>query len=635
MNMDIKTLILNIFIAIIYTLYATNSSIFGGRLSLPVTYDDMAYLNDGLNRLNTLYTEGLFRFLADFWKNTPHSPYSTMAATLAFATFGIHDWAPYLTNAVCVLLILLLPHYVVGDELDLKGKFVIGGLLLCLPLTYHSVVNFRPDMFCGLVATLGCAFLIKPICNGVIAKNDLIKAGICFALAVFAKPTVAPSVISGYAAGTLCLLYFIKTKKVEAYAGYKSILWLWVPVISVIGIFILKNISHYIEYVGHSFGGVASIWTLPRSSMFTYYFTGHGGDMFGKQIFLILGIFLISSIIFYMKNSNERKNNVIRYVMAVFVGVFIPLLVVAVDNPFLGVFFQGVFLLLVVFVGVSSHKLIAARVKSSGWIIYFLLIFPAMALPLQDVGSKFSEAHAERRDLFNEIFEEIRVPPNSNIAFATTGQIVNCGAMAWALSKIGQKRDIWCDVYALSSTSTINALMKSNVIVTAEKGALDQYTEPFQYAKTIDQVNSWLAENKRLYLAKEIPTRSGSYYVYRKLKPVLKPFDGVSFISGFKEIEGPYPQWDLGKVVWSIGGNVKIDFSCKAGDKLIIGAKLNSGSDQISVTTKGFIQNSFVDEDFRKIEISLKGCDSSYQEFQISVNDSSKSILFDEIAIRH
>jgi hypothetical protein len=205
--------------------------------------------------------------------------------------------------------------------------------------------------------------------------------------------------------------------------------------------------------------------------------------------------------------------------------------------------------------------------------------------------------------------------------------------MQWELLKVGQKRGIWCDVYANTSAQVIRSLMGSDTIVTAEKGALDQYTEPFQYAKTIDQVNSWLAENKSLYVAKEIPTRSGRYYVYRK----LKPFDGVSLISGFKEIEGPYPQWGLGKVVWSIDGNVKIGVSCKAGDKLLIGAKLSSGSDQILVTSKNLIHKSFIDEDFRKIEVPLKECDSSDQAVEISLSEakSSKSMLFDEIAVRH
>ena len=57
-----------------YTILIIRWSLGAGRLSMDSVADDVVYLTDGLNRLNTFREHGLWALLNSLWIRPPHSP---------------------------------------------------------------------------------------------------------------------------------------------------------------------------------------------------------------------------------------------------------------------------------------------------------------------------------------------------------------------------------------------------------------------------------------------------------------------------------------------------------------------------------------------------------------------------------
>ena len=95
-------------ISAVYTAHVVQWSARWGRIAMDPVYDDVGYFMDGLQRLDLFQRSGIRGLCSSLVQSPPHSPYSTLVATLAFDLFGVHDWAPYALNAVPLFLFLLL-----------------------------------------------------------------------------------------------------------------------------------------------------------------------------------------------------------------------------------------------------------------------------------------------------------------------------------------------------------------------------------------------------------------------------------------------------------------------------------------------------------------------------------------------
>jgi hypothetical protein len=120
-----------------------------GRLAMDPVADDVTYLIDGFQRINILNTAGFRAFCNSFVQSPPHSPWSTLLASIAFAFFGVHDWAPYALNGLLVFLLLL----VAWELVDLRNSFSRVALILTVLLlqpAFQAVLEFRPDFAVAL-----------------------------------------------------------------------------------------------------------------------------------------------------------------------------------------------------------------------------------------------------------------------------------------------------------------------------------------------------------------------------------------------------------------------------------------------------------------------------------------------------
>src|SRR5258708_4680893 len=118
-------------------------SLANGRLSAPLTEDDVAYLADALLRTAVLWSTGPFAMIRTFIDAPPHSPISTLIGAVAFELSGSASLAPYLANGLILGAVLgLLVHRL---SAPLAPSLAILICVTLLPLTDWAIMTFRPD----------------------------------------------------------------------------------------------------------------------------------------------------------------------------------------------------------------------------------------------------------------------------------------------------------------------------------------------------------------------------------------------------------------------------------------------------------------------------------------------------------
>jgi len=180
-----------VFFSILFTAVVVHWSIHSGRLSHDPKADDVGYLLDGLDRLNFTYAKGLFGLVENIMSWPPHSVFSTLGASLAFAVAGVHDWAPYAFNGLLILAFLLSIVYI-SSELGLLPLSLIMILLLSLPVSIVAVHDFRPDYAVALASSIAIYFASESIKLSPKFSNKkyLVWCGVLFGLAFLIKPPV-------------------------------------------------------------------------------------------------------------------------------------------------------------------------------------------------------------------------------------------------------------------------------------------------------------------------------------------------------------------------------------------------------------------------------------------------------------
>src|SRR5687767_4813386 len=88
------------------TIMAITRSISDGRLASHMTHNDVNYMIEGLRHALAFWREGLVAALHDMFVQVDRAPLSSLQAAAGFILFGVHDWAPYVTNALLVLVCL-------------------------------------------------------------------------------------------------------------------------------------------------------------------------------------------------------------------------------------------------------------------------------------------------------------------------------------------------------------------------------------------------------------------------------------------------------------------------------------------------------------------------------------------------
>lgn len=183
-------------IALVFTLLAVQWSERNGRLTQDPTYDDAQYLIDGAEKLQVLDRGGLTGLTADFVQHPPHSPFSTFLALASFETLGIKDWAPYAFNFIVVAAYLFLCCRAFGN-LPPAAFYSLLVLCLTIPFALRAVHDFRPD-FASALATAAFVWfgIAAALGEGREAVKHTVHAGLWLGAALWIKPPIFPHTVA-------------------------------------------------------------------------------------------------------------------------------------------------------------------------------------------------------------------------------------------------------------------------------------------------------------------------------------------------------------------------------------------------------------------------------------------------------
>ncbi len=130
----VRLFLLIVTLSAIYTFVILQYSFQKGRLAQEITYDDVDYFQDGLQRLNLLHEKGLIEFIKNYVRQPPHSPSASLLAAVGFILLGVHDWAPYAMNCVLVVILLWFTWSLAGGMPRLP-QFIL--VVVTLPAHLH------------------------------------------------------------------------------------------------------------------------------------------------------------------------------------------------------------------------------------------------------------------------------------------------------------------------------------------------------------------------------------------------------------------------------------------------------------------------------------------------------------------
>jgi hypothetical protein len=238
-----------------------------GRLSIPPTYDDVAYFLAAAQWLNAAPSQGLAANLYGLLHQ--HAPFSTLTAAIGFTLRPNSFLGPYAINAVIILAFLLgLAGLLWRRSLVDIVTCLVGAA--CVPMLWQTMTEARPDLPWGLALGLAIgAVLYRPLLQR--SRWSIFRLGVLCGLASAIKPTAFPAsfVCIGLAAGVQlaceCLESGIRTfRAAVARAGLPALLLaagLLAGAVPIFGIELVRIIRYIVSAMIHN----RDFWTVDES----------------------------------------------------------------------------------------------------------------------------------------------------------------------------------------------------------------------------------------------------------------------------------------------------------------------------------------------------------------------------------
>ncbi|MEJ0000315.1 MAG: hypothetical protein WDO13_14835 [Verrucomicrobiota bacterium] len=425
---------------VVVTAFYLHYSAFGGRLAIPIIYDDLDYIGDGLKRLLFLENEGLISFLYNWQQDQPHSPFSTLMALVGFGLFGPHSWAPYAMNGLVLLLFFVAFHFLT-EGLVWWRRAILLVPLLTPPLAANIIVEFRPDLAgslllaCGILLTFDGRFFWQRWWRQALV-------GLLLGLSLWVKPTAFVAEI-----GTVLGLFFLAVA-IELLMRFRqtsvwrigSGLFIGLGIFALVGLpYVLQNAKDYIGYMKYAFYAkekpIAS-FTGPWLDNLRYYWDGPAASFLvgAATVWWCFAIFLAAFAYLLWKGSREiiLKGLAIVLVLAV---LFAGPTSMPVKTPFFGSNFQMLSLLLLV--GVLAEAM--RRLPLTGLAVALVAGFgiagtTAKNLPFIPSSPRFEYLRRAYADLV-DLMPDLAVPGHENVVVTSLSDIDNYNLMLGLMEK--------------------------------------------------------------------------------------------------------------------------------------------------------------------------------------------------------
>ncbi len=578
-------------LTVLFTLLCLQWSFARGRLSQDVTYDDSMYMFEAGKHLEVFYDRGLAAFVANEWKNPPHAPFSDLGAVVAFAIFGLHDWAPYVgVNAPVVLLLMLFVNYL-GRSLDLRARIVLMVFTLTIPLSVETLCEYRPD-FPGAIFTAAGVFLVGESAlwrEGRAQDGQWTLGGVFFGLALLTKSvffvhTLALEILA--VAGGACLLGW----KAEDGTRWRSVprgfariaVRVILPSLVLAAPYFLVNFretfGYFYDFALGAHRHVSELKGGLAASVHFYTFGYAGKLILGGSFFVGLVLYtLCLGRIVRSKNKPE-----LLFQLFLLLPAFVSLGAIILnrrENQYFGVPADTLLLFALLRAAVAAWP----RSQGANRTAAFVAALCVLDLGLLDLSVVWPYStpqidYVVRRDrsinqqILDDIWREFgsraAIPAEPPVTFVTRGGFVAAQTFRWLALKAGRRLD-FTDVWTDNRLEAFReGLREATFVVAPEDGAAGVYDQNAAWELRFE-VERLLAETPHLRLLSRYPTSPGGpgHRLFVNDEKMLARFGGFGdfrAVEGFLPWEGPYPQWGLGRVRWAVGPQTRFAFTAPA-----------------------------------------------------------------------
>ena len=311
--------------------------------------------------------QGAWALVQDAAQRPPHSPFATLVAFVSFLLFGPVEWAPYALMGLVVLAVVLAADRLLGD-LPRHARVAGALFVLTFPIVGTLPYHFRPDATAGLATGFGVVMMLRYSPFWAPRRHQYLT-GVCFALALLIKPTVAPftlwmfvgswvlSILAGGMTDRLVSVRSTLQERRDDRRGYWAAIWpYWAPVLLLAGPYYLLAGGTVYRYIYENvFGQNREIWRLKRDwlSLARFIVDGEGGQlMLRRHAYLVIGLASCAGVLHVVGRlskgvDRERVKVALALIGALFLAWLFPSLS-RYGNPFTGSTFAAILL----FVGV-------------------------------------------------------------------------------------------------------------------------------------------------------------------------------------------------------------------------------------------------------------------------------------------
>ena len=566
-----------------------------GRLVIFPTYDDVGYFADGAERLQALYDDGVNGLARKYMENPPHSPWQAAMAVMAFALFGLHDWAPYAMNAVVALGFFLLGNRLLGKA-TVWQRVAALVLLASIPFMPMAVHEFRPDHAAALFTAIGVLLpLAAPFVYG--PRRRQVAIGFWLGMALLAKTTVFPQTV---ALGATAMILAVGVEWIgaghrpRAMAVARAWLAVLLPILLIATPHYFYNRAHILHYIHEIlFGKFKDSYQYGGSfaEQARYYLYGPGGlVMLGRHCTLLFGIVIGGAACALAWGSRRLRTRLFAWIALLFLAWLIPTLN-KTKQPFFGLTFDallaGVALLLVGnclrIERLARHRLL--HFASAALLIIMLMGVWRFQWPTRE-GDAMAGWEAQRRQIVDSLFDTIvahctfhqldtRPLPDPRVAEADKNGsahplVLLCGTgsvNADLLRYMSIQRQVpllpFFNEEGTTADDFIDYFDDADFIVCCDSGTLlmadflpvsklqDALLAQARRRPELSQIGQWSfmkAGGKSLYLFMRRPTSD------------FAGADNYTPLSGLGPVEGPFPEAHLRAVRWGMGPSTKLKF---------------------------------------------------------------------------
>lgn len=641
-------------LSLFYTTMCITWSMKYGRLAYDSVYDDVVYLIDAAGRLDTLQSKSLYSFLTTFWETPPHSPYSTILALISFVLFGLVDWAPYALNAI-TLFIFLYFLFKQCKNIHFGMSLWLVLLLLSFPLCLQSIVDFRPDFANGLFTALAIFSLANASDSygdeRLFVKQIRISA-LLFTAALLTKPTFFPHTIALAFVCVVSLLLADRLLKKPLHMGFETLgrkflllakgIW---PALIIIIAYGLLTWRHYWDYLRGSTG----------DGELAHIFAYHGGVLNtisqtlwkGSMSHMLLNVFPCILLVIILTLFFSRKQWSRTYIVTNFVTIgamlasICILLYGKVDNIYFGATFQILTLFIMIW-NINQYY----NIRYVRWMIFLfaaVLTIVRIQLPLVPVSIEKTldsyKASSRNREIVrivekNNWLNNTGSSAPSTVFFTFSGP-VNARSCQWISIKNNLSLGFTDSLFEPNIDKVFESAKRSDIVVATQVGSSAMYPW-LPEAHIQDTLSEMISTDDQFMQISHFPVVNGKMiYVFSKKipHPENNGFEKNIDYTGFREQEGPYAQWALPVVRWSLGPTSSIIYQSQREQNAVLRLSVRGSMDRtLEIAVNGIVvgawkisANQFTIID---IPVSLKKNKNTVKFSSSDCLDDSISVLF-------